>query len=122
MGLLEGLMMYLAIAEQYRVMAAIGQLSAPGSVVFHDAISATYVEQRISIRGATFVGGSDDYLGDWARYGGFQSVNRNAVRSIDQVQVDRVGKKLVLSTPDNERMKRKCKGNNVVLFVEVWKE
>ena len=37
----------------------VGALSAPGSVVFHDACSAGYLNAGVVVGGAPFIGGSD---------------------------------------------------------------
>jgi len=45
--LLEGLLMYLSLPDTVDLMTQIGELPAANSVVFHDAISASYVERQI---------------------------------------------------------------------------
>eukprot|EP01052_Picozoa_sp_SAG31_P009902 SAG31_NODE_531_length_14413_cov_7.712659_4_plen_85_part_00 len=45
--LLEGLVMYLSLKDTKDLMHRIGGLSASGSVVFHDAVSATYLRAGI---------------------------------------------------------------------------
>merc|ERR1739838_858413 len=47
--LLEGLLMYLSLPDTVKLMQDIGQLSAPGSAVFHDAISHSYLNARIVV-------------------------------------------------------------------------
>eukprot|EP00747_Dinoflagellata_sp_TGD_P205620 gnl/TRDRNA2_/TRDRNA2_79350_c0_seq2.p1 gnl/TRDRNA2_/TRDRNA2_79350_c0~~gnl/TRDRNA2_/TRDRNA2_79350_c0_seq2.p1 ORF type:complete len:339 (-),score=52.69 gnl/TRDRNA2_/TRDRNA2_79350_c0_seq2:547-1563(-) len=118
--LLEGLMMYLSISDQKALIEVVGRLSAPGSVVFHDAISKTYERQRISVAGAPFIGGSDEYIELWAELGGFDP-KLSSLRSIDDVWVDRQNRTLELRPADNKGLKQWCRGRNVVLFVEVQK-
>merc|ERR1712039_532065 len=89
--LLEGLVMYLTDVETRRMMRCIGRLSAPGSVVFHDAISQSNLTSGIVVAGARFVGGSDDYAGMWSAEAGFR---QGKVRSIDSVWVDRRSRSL----------------------------
>ena len=53
--LLEGLLMYLSIEDTKVMMGEIGRLSAPSSVVFHDACSASFVAhgrgpERLGVR------------------------------------------------------------------------
>ena len=40
---LEGLLMYLSLDDTHELMREMGRLSVPGSAVFHDACSASYV-------------------------------------------------------------------------------
>lgn len=118
--LLEGLLMYLTIEDQKTLMQTVGGLSCPGSVVFHDAISKTYERERISVAGANFQDGSDDYLELWSNLGGFDP-DRASLRSIDSVRVDREHRRLNLDPVNNGNLKKRCLGKNVVLFVEVQK-
>lgn len=48
--LLEGLLMYLSAGDTATLMQDIGSLSASGSAVFHDAVSARYVSAGIVVR------------------------------------------------------------------------
>lgn len=118
--LLEGLVMYLNIEDQKFLMQTVGKLSCPGSVVFHDAISKTYESVGISVAGARFLGGSDDYIELWAELGGFKS-QKSALRTIDDVIVDRRNRRLQYEPANSEAVKRMCKGQSVCLFVEVHK-
>ncbi|CAK0856610.1 unnamed protein product [Prorocentrum cordatum] len=119
--LLEGLMMYLTVPQQTRLARTIGQLSCPGSVVFHDAISASYVSKRISVAGAPFVGGLNDYLGFWRQQGGF-SGEQGAVRSVNDLRVDRWHGRLNVWPPRNDEVVGACaRGEDVTMFVEAWK-
>jgi methyltransferase (TIGR00027 family) len=116
--LLEGLTMYLSIEDQKKLMFAIGELSPEqgGSAVFHDAISANYVKMRVSVSGANFIGGSDDYAGLWARFAGFKNT---VVRNFDSIQVDRNARALRLGNgPGAFCTPSALRGQNVVLFVE----
>jgi len=85
--LLEGLVMYLPEATVYQMMRDIGSLSAAGSVVFHDAISASHVATGIRVAGEPFLSGSDDYKGLWARHAGFCK-NARAI-DFDSIYVNR---------------------------------
>lgn len=119
--LLEGLMMYLTVPQQTRLARTIGQLSCAGSVVFHDAISASYVSKRISVAGAPFVGGLDDYLGFWRQQGGFAG-EQSAARNINELRVDRWHGQLSVWPPRSEEVVRACaRGEDVTMFVEAWK-
>jgi len=69
--LLEGLLMYLSMPDTHELMRQIGALSATNSVVFHDAISATYLTKRIQVAGAPFIGASDVYGELWGKHAGF---------------------------------------------------
>lgn len=117
--LLEGLVMYLTETETRRMMRCIGRLSAPGSVVFHDAISLSQLSSGISVAGARFVGGSDDYAGMWNAEAGFQNAK---VRSIDSIWVDRRNRKLCVDErPSMEATPEWCRGRNLTMFVQVEK-
>ena len=110
--LLEGLVMYLDHATTSRVIDSISQLAAPGSVVFHDAISATYLEAGIAVHGAPFIGGSDDYAALWgARF------DTTVLDMSSSVRVDRQQRTLVVNRRDIATPAR-VRGRNVVLFVE----
>lgn len=99
-----------------RLFAAIGRLSAPGSVVFHDAITASYVKVGIAPGGAPFVSGSDDYAKLWAEHGGFRTT---FVRNFQSVHVDRSSRSLILSDEKEARATPAvCRGKELVLFVE----
>lgn len=110
--LLEGLLMYLDAATTTRVIDSITELAAPGSVVFHDAISATYLTAGIAVHGAPFIGGSDNYADLWGAH-----FNTTVLDMSSSVRVDRNKRKLLvdrsaIATPARVR------GKNVVLFVE----
>merc|ERR1712146_858757 len=89
--LLEGLLMYLSMEDTYFLMKELGRISAKGSAVFHDAVSAAYVAggRGPVVGGAPFVGGSDDYLSLWSKHAGFASVNSRCYDFSDAIQVDR---------------------------------
>eukprot|EP00913_Durusdinium_trenchii_P020265 g19038.t1 len=83
--LLEGLMMYLTDREATQTLRRIGALSAPHSALFFDAISASYVRQRIVVGGAPFLGGSDHYaewLKEAASFGRTQVWDFNSMRVV----------------------------------------
>lgn len=117
--LLEGLVMYLADAVVYEMARDIGSLSATGSVIFHDAISAGNVQSGIRVAGEPFLSGSDDYKGLWARHGGFckggQALNFDSIyvnrakRSLD------VDSRCPLVTPETGR------GRKLVVFFHAEK-
>merc|ERR1719231_786772 len=96
------------------LMMHMGELSATGSAVFHDACSATYVQSRIVVGGAPFIGGSDDYAQLWAQYAGF---SRAYVRDFNSISLDRANRKLVIDPSVPEATAKVCRGRNVVLFV-----
>jgi len=112
--LLEGLMMYLTDREAAQTLRRIGALSAPQSAMFFDAISASYVRQRIVVGGAPFLGGSDHY-GDWLR--DLSSFSRTQVWDFASLRVDRWNRRL---SKDWARTLSPAElyGRNVVLFVE----
>mmetsp|Transcript_11655 Transcript_11655/g.25171 ORF Transcript_11655/g.25171 Transcript_11655/m.25171 type:complete len:237 (+) Transcript_11655:261-971(+) len=47
--LLEGLLMYLSHDDTLALIQDVGAVSAPGSAVFHDAVSASYLSQNINV-------------------------------------------------------------------------
>ena len=116
--LLEGLLMYLSIEDTKDLMRHMGNLSAPGSAVFHDACSASYVQSRIVVGGAPFIGGSDKYAELWAQHAGFE---RAYVRDFSSISVDRVNRQLVIDQRVPEATPQNCAGHNVVLFVQAEK-
>jgi methyltransferase (TIGR00027 family) len=114
--LLEGLVMYLTDAETKRAMRCIGRLSAKNSVVFHDAITRSYVSSGVVVGGARFVGGSDDYAGMWAREAGF---GNTYVRKMDSMWVDRRHRMLKFDNrPWAEATPDQCRGQNLAVFVQ----
>jgi len=115
--LLEGLMMYLTARETTETFRRLGALSAPGSALFFDAISASYVRQGIVVGGAPFLGGSDHY-GDWLR--DVASFGSTQVWDFATMQVDRWNRRL---NKDWARTLSPAElyGRNVVLFVESHK-
>mmetsp|Transcript_9401 Transcript_9401/g.17030 ORF Transcript_9401/g.17030 Transcript_9401/m.17030 type:complete len:323 (+) Transcript_9401:18-986(+) len=117
--LLEGLMMYLSLSDQKLLMRNIGDLSAPGSAIFHDAISANYLKRGINVMGAPFIGGTDSYGRLWSEEAGFQAT----LFDFQSVVVDRAQRVLRLS---NRRGMGQCtevmlSGKDVILFVEAVK-
>ncbi|CAE7219153.1 unnamed protein product [Symbiodinium natans] len=115
--LLEGLMMYLTDTEAAQTLRRIGGLSAPRSSLFFDAISASYVHQRIVVGGAPFLGGSDHYgalLQDLA------SFSRTQVWDFSSLRIDRRNRRL---SKDWARSLEPTDlyGRNLVLFVESQK-
>ena len=112
--LLEGLLMYLDEATTSRVIQAVRTVSAPGSVVFHDAITASYLQQGIAVHGAPFIGGSDDYAALWGAE--FDTKVLDMARS---VRVDRANRRLVVDLSSTQALvtPARAKGNNIVLFV-----
>lgn len=116
--LLEGLLMYLTIPEQQRLMRTVGILSAPGSAVFHDAISAEEVKSRIVVAGAPFLGGSDDYGGLWRDEAGFH--RSDVIHFKRDIHVDRKRRRLeVFDGPS--LTERDCRGQRLPLFVTAEK-
>jgi methyltransferase (TIGR00027 family) len=113
--LLEGLVMYLTIPETKQLMHAVGRLSACGSAVFHDAITATYVQGRIVVGGAPFVGGSDDYAGLWRQEAGFQQTD--VMDFNKRIKVDRANRRLQVFK-GHSLSERECRGQNIVLWVQ----
>ena len=117
--LLEGLVMYLSMSDTIAMMKDIGFLSANGSAVFHDAISAHYLQNRIVVGGAPFIGGSDEYSRLWKEHAGFAN---SYARSIEAIRVDRPGRRLVINDDAvPEATPEVCRGRDVVLFVEATK-
>ena len=102
-------------------MRHIGRLSAPRSAVFHDAVTENYVRAGIRPGGAPFISGADDYLGLWGQHApGFDA---GIVRNFQSVRVDRHGRRLALDADPRraEATPAKCRGKDIVLFVEVEK-
>ena len=118
--LLEGLLMYLSLADTRSLMTEIGKLSAPGSVVFHDACSETYVanDRGPVVAGAKFIGGSDDYAGLWRQHGGFFKTH---VRDFSSISVDRLNRKIAIDESYPEATPQACLGRHMVLFVTAEK-
>lgn len=117
--LLEGLLYYLSDADVAGVMKDIGSLSAKGSAVFHDAVTAHYVRAGIAPGGAPFISGSDDYGQLWKEHAGFDA---SFVRNFGAVKVDRRRRHLALdSGPTSEATPLVCRGRDIVLFVEAEK-
>eukprot|EP00747_Dinoflagellata_sp_TGD_P179054 gnl/TRDRNA2_/TRDRNA2_29195_c0_seq1.p1 gnl/TRDRNA2_/TRDRNA2_29195_c0~~gnl/TRDRNA2_/TRDRNA2_29195_c0_seq1.p1 ORF type:complete len:338 (+),score=25.91 gnl/TRDRNA2_/TRDRNA2_29195_c0_seq1:49-1062(+) len=113
--LLEGLVYYLPESDIARLMRAIGHLSAPGSIVFHDAITQHYVGMGIRPGGAPFVSGSDDYGYLWNHYAGFANTT---VLNLNSVQVDRRVRALRFVGHEGAKLTpAQCAGQNLVLFV-----
>lgn len=111
--LLEGLMMYLDASTSARVIHSVTALAAPGSVVFHDAISATYLRENIAVHGAPFIGGSDDYAEMW----GVANFDTTVLDMSYSVRVDRANRGLIVDRSETATPAR-IRGRNVVLFVE----
>lgn len=116
--LLEGLLMYLSLDDTRTMMDEIGRLSAPGSAVFHDAVSASYVSMNIVVGGAPFIGGSDDYAKLWAQHAGFA---QSYVWNFNAVHVDRERRMLYLDEQMPQATAQVCRGQKLVLFVEAQK-
>ena len=119
--LLEGLLMYLTLEDTKLLMAEIGRLSGPGSAVFHDACSASYVAggRGPVVGGAKFLGGSDEYGQLWASYAGF---HRSFVRDFESIRVDRKNRNVAIDERSPEATAAQCRGRSVVLFVTAEKE
>ena len=120
MWILEGLLMYLSLRDTEDLMRQIGKLSAPGSVVFHDAVSANYVAggRGPVVGGAPFIGGSDDYRRLWAEHAGFDA---GYARDFRSVSVDRRQRRVRVDPHVPEATPLRCRGRDVVLFVEAQK-
>ena len=118
--ILEGLLMYLSLRDTEDLMRQIGELSAPGSVVFHDAVSANYVAggRGPVVGGAPFIGGYDDYKGMWREHAGF---GKGYARDFSSIKVDRAQRKLRFDDGVAEATPARCRGNSVVLFVVAQK-
>jgi methyltransferase (TIGR00027 family) len=111
--LLEGLMMYLDAETSARIIRSVTALAASGSVVFHDAISATYLREGIAVHGAPFIGASDDYAEMW----GAANFNTTVLDMNYSVRVDRRKRGLIVDRSQIATPAR-IRGRNVVLFVE----
>lgn len=116
--LLEGLVMYLSIDDTKAMMKEIGRLSAPGSAVFHDACSASYLSANIVVGGAPFIGGHDDYGRLWYSHAGF---TESYVWNMEAIRVDRAQRSLALDFQMPQADSRVCRGQRLVLFVEAQK-
>jgi len=117
--LVEGLMMYLSEQQQRSLMQQVGHISAEGSVVFHDCISKA-LENQISVHGAPFIGGSDDYARLWREEGGF---GNTFVRKIGSVWIDRASRTLGMEADELSRADpRKIAGKGETLLVEARKQ
>ena len=101
-------------------MAEMGRLSAPGSAVFHDAVSASYVDggRGPVVGGAKFIGGSDAYGTLWATHGGF---DRAHARDFTSISVDRKARAVAIDPRVPEATADVCRGRQVVLFVTAEK-
>jgi methyltransferase (TIGR00027 family) len=110
--LLEGLLMYLSASDTQDLMQDVGALSAPGSVVFHDACSAGYLNAGVVVGGAPFIGGSDQYAALWRRVG-FDAF----VHDFRAIYVDRRERRLGIDRSYPEATPEACRGRNLVLFV-----
>jgi methyltransferase (TIGR00027 family) len=127
--LLEGLLMYLSMSDTKLLMEELGKLSAPGSAVFHDAVSESYVAggRGPVVGGAPFIGGSDDYLALWRRHAGFAGnrTERTSTRVYDfsrAMHVDRRKRQLLVDDSDGAQASPQyCQRKNVVLFVTAEK-
>ena len=106
--------MYLSMADTHALMRNMGELSASGSVVFHDACSASYVRAGIVVGGAPFIGGSDDYAQLWAQHAGFRSAY---LRNFESISVDRRNRRVQIDDRVPEATPKAVAGRNVVLFV-----
>mmetsp|Transcript_900 Transcript_900/g.2631 ORF Transcript_900/g.2631 Transcript_900/m.2631 type:complete len:112 (-) Transcript_900:90-425(-) len=111
--------MYLSAADAADLMKQVGQLSARGSAVFHDAVSAEYLNARVSVAGAPFIGASDEYVNMWRSIGGFGSGYAHDFRAI---KVDRARRRIDVDRRWPEATAARCAGQQVVLFVEVEME
>lgn len=110
--LLEGLVMYLDAATTTRVIDSITELAAPGSVVFHDAISASYLTAGIVVHGAPFIGGSDNYADLWGAHFDTTVLDMSLSVRVDRNKRNLIVDRSAIATPARVR------GKNVVLFVE----
>lgn len=117
--LLEGLVMYLPEGAVLEMMSRIGGLSAPNSVVFHDAISASYVQVGVRVAGEPFISGSDDYSGLWSEHGGFR---RNS-RAIDFSSIHMNRKTRSLDVDETRPLVTPAigRGRNIVIFFQAEK-
>ena len=117
--LLEGLLYYLKEDAVAEVMRTIGALSAPGSRVFHDSITSSYVAAGIAPGGAPFVSGSDEYARLWKEHAGFE---HTVVRDFRTIRVDRRARALALDKNGKDELTpAQCRGRELVLFVESHK-
>lgn len=116
--ILEGLLMYLSLEDTKELMREIGRISAPKSAAFHDACSKTYVTKGISVAGAPFIGGSDEYTRLWADHAGFDA---GYARDFRSVAVDRRNRRVRVDPNVPEATPGRCRGRDVVLFVEAQK-
>ena len=73
--IMEGLVYYLSARLVERVFGAVGALSAPGSALVHDAVSASFIasggshlDEMRHLR-VPWLSGHDDYGGIWASHG-----------------------------------------------------
>ena len=113
--------MYISLADTRELMKEVGRLSATGSAVFHDAVSAHYVEdgRGPNVAGAKFIGGSDEYGHMWATHAGF---TKSYVHNFESVRVDRVRRQVSIDPNAREATSQLCRGRDVVLFVTAGKE
>ena len=116
--ILEGLLMYLGVDDARELLRDVGRISAPGSAAFHDACSLTYVSKGINVAGARFIGGSDDYRRLWAEHAGFDA---GYARDFRSVSVDRRQRRVRVDPHVPEATPLRCRGRDVVLFVEAQK-
>jgi hypothetical protein len=133
--LLEGFVMYLSMNDTKLMMEEVGRISAPGSAIFHDAVTESYVADGRGpvVSGAPFIGGSDDYLGLWRQHAGFGGDGRlrgfngpnTSTRVYDfarTIRVDRDQRRLLIDENDAGQAKPVvCHRKNLVLFVTTEK-
>jgi len=128
--LLEGLLMYLSLEDTKMLMKEVGRLSADGSAVFHDAVSAAYVEggKGPVVGGARFIGGSDDYLALWRSEAGFAASiqeDRSQNRVYDfsaAICVDRKRRRVVVDEQAPQATPGRVAGRPTVLWVTAEKQ
>lgn len=118
--LIEGLLMYLTLDHTHHLMREIGCLSAPGSGVFHDACSASYVAggRGPVVGGAPFLGGSDEYGLLWKSHAGFDT---SFVRNFEALSIDRKARSVAIDSSYPEASAQVCRGKNLILFVTAEK-
>jgi len=140
--LLEGLVYYLPEGVVRNLFQDITHLSASGSGVFHDAVSANYVAagRAPCPGGAPFISGSDDYADMWQTAGfslasksdsGYHGniFDRVQVRNFSSISVDRAHRCLWKAPFGSSHQSHGpahaypnfCRGRSVCLFITAEK-
>jgi len=90
--LLEGLLMYLTPKDAEALIRAIAALTGLGSRVVHDAVNEVSAASRMSVCGAPFLSGHDDWLERWRELG----FAEGDALDVDDVEEDRLNRNITI--------------------------